>query len=158
MARPSIFVLNGPNLGLLGLREPAVYGTRTLADIERDCRILGDELSFDIAFYQHEAEHELIAVAHRARTQATGIVINPAALSYHGYGLLDALKMCDCPIVEVHISNVHRREEAWRAHSLFTPAVTGMLTGLGTDGYLLAIRHVAMLAAARASAAIEPIP
>jgi len=87
----------------------------------------------------------MIGWLHEARKIAAGIIINPAAFSYAGYPILDALKMCGCPIVEVHISNIHRREEKWRANSLMTAAATGMITGLGIDGYALAVRHVAKL-------------
>jgi 3-dehydroquinate dehydratase-2 len=89
----------------------------------------------------------MIGWLHEARKGAAGIVINPAAFSYAGYPIFDALKMCACPIVEVHISNIHRREEAWRAQSLMTAAATGMITGLGPHGYVLAVRHIAKLLA-----------
>ena len=144
-AKSVLFVLNGPNLELLGEREPEIYGTTTLADIEAMCRAEAASAGLDLRFHQTNAEHEMIAWLHEARTQAAGIVINPAAFSYAGYPILDALKMCDCPIVEVHISNIHRRDEAWRANSLMTAAATGMITGLGPNGYVLAVRHVAKL-------------
>jgi len=140
-----IFVLNGPNLGLLGQREPEIYGHETLADVEAACRSEADAAGFDLRFHQTDAEHEMIAWLHEARVGAAGIVINPAAFSYSGYPILDALKMCDCPIVEVHISNIHRREEKWRANSLMTPAATGIISGLGTHGYVLGVRHIVKL-------------
>jgi 3-dehydroquinate dehydratase II len=143
----TLFVLNGPNLDLLGQREPDIYGTTTLADVEAMCRAVTDEAGLDLRFHQTNAEHEMIAWLHEARVGAAGIVINPAAFSYAGYPVLDALKMCDCPIVEVHISNIHRRDEAWRANSLMTGAVTGMITGLGVHGYALAARHIVALRA-----------
>ena len=139
----TIFVLNGPNLDLLGVREPELYGTATLADVESMCR--AEAAGFDLRFHQTNAEHEMIGWLHEARVGAAGIVINPAAFSYASYPILDALKMCDCPIVEVHISNIHRREEKWRANSLMTPAATGIISGLGTHGYVLAVRHIAKL-------------
>lgn len=145
MPKRLLFVLNGPNLDVLGEREPEIYGTTTLGDIEAMCRVEAESANLDLRFHQTNAEHEMIAWLHEARTQAGGIVINPAAFSYAGYPVLDALKMCACPIVEVHISNIHRREEAWRANSLMTAAATGMITGLGPHGYVLAIRHVAKL-------------
>ena len=144
-AKSVLFVLNGPNLELLGEREPEIYGTTTLADIEAMCRAEAEAADFGLRFHQTNAEHEMIGWLHEARTQAAGIVINPAAFSYAGYPILDALKMCDCPIVEVHISNIHRRDEAWRANSLMTAAATGMITGLGPHGYVLAVRHIAKL-------------
>jgi 3-dehydroquinate dehydratase-2 len=145
MAKPVLFVLNGPNLEYLGEREPEIYGKTTLADIEALCRAETEAAGFELRFHQTNAEHEMIGWLHEARKNASGIVINPAAFSYAGYPILDALKMCDCPIVEVHISNIHRREEAWRADSLMTAAATGMITGLGAHGYALAIRHIAKL-------------
>jgi 3-dehydroquinate dehydratase II len=140
-----LFVLNGPNLDLLGQREPAVYGTATLADIEGMCRTEADAAGLPMRFHQSNAEAEMIGWLHEARVGAAGLVINAAAWSYAGYAIYDALKMCDCPVVEVHLSNIHRREEGWRAHSLMTGAATGMITGLGAHGYVLAIRHIAHL-------------
>lgn len=145
MAKSVLFVLNGPNLDALGEREPEIYGTTTLADIEAMCRAEADSAGLELRFHQTNAEHEMIGWLREARSLAVGIVINPAAFSYAGYPVLDALKMCACPVVEVHISNIHRREEAWRANSLMTAAATGMITGLGAHGYVLAIRHIAML-------------
>jgi len=147
MAKPILFVLNGPNLELLGEREPEIYGKTTLADIEGLCRAEGDAAGLEVRFHQTNAEHEMIGWLHEARKSAAGIVINPAAFSYAGYPILDALKMCGCPIVEVHISNIHARDEAWRANSLMTAAATGMITGLGPHGYVLAVRHIAKLLA-----------
>ena len=146
MAQSTLFVLNGPNLDLLGVREPEIYGHETLADIEAMCRAEADAAKLALRFHQTNAEHEMIGWLHEARTGAAGIVINPAAFSYAGYPVLDALKMCDCPIVEVHISNIYRRDEAWRAKSLMSAAVTGLITGLGAHGYALAVRHLAQLA------------
>lgn len=145
MADAVLWVLNGPNLSLLGVREPEIYGRDTLADVEAACRREADAAGLPLRFHQTDAEHVMVGWLHEARIGAAGIVINPAAFSYGGYAMLDALKMCDCPIVEVHISNIHRREEAWRARSLVTPAATGIISGLGVDGYPLAVRHVARL-------------
>jgi 3-dehydroquinate dehydratase-2 len=140
-----IHVLNGPNLGLLGVREPEIYGTSTLADIEGECRAIAEAAGFDIVFRQTDAEHEMVHFFHDARVGAAGIVFNPAAFTYAAYPVLDALKMCDCPIVEVHISNIHRREAEWRSKSIMTQAVTGIVSGLGIDGYGLAVRHIVRL-------------
>jgi 3-dehydroquinate dehydratase-2 len=139
----TIFVLNGPNLGLLGVREPEIYGHETLADVERLCRAETDAAGLGLRFHQTESEPELIGWVHEARVGAAGIVLNPAAFSYAGYPLLDALKMCDCPIVEVHISNLHRRDEEWRTRSIFSKVATGTVSGLGTQGYALACRAIA---------------
>ena len=145
-----IHILNGPNLGLLGQREPEIYGTATLADLERDCRAIAEPEGYELVFRQTDAEHEMVHFFHEARLGAAGIVFNPAAFSYAAYPVLDALKMCDCPILEVHISNIHRREAEWRSKSIMTQAVTGMISGLGIDGYGLAVRHIMRLRSSQA--------
>ncbi len=144
----TMHVLNGPNLNLLGQREPEIYGRDTLADIEALCRAEADAAGFDLVFRQTNAEHEMVEWIQAARAGAAGIVINPAAFSYAAYPVLDALKMVDCAVIEVHISNIHRRDEAWRAKSIVTSVSTGIISGLGAHGYALAIRHLARLAAA----------
>lgn len=143
MQAQTIYVLNGPNLNLLGVREPEVYGQVTLADVERFCREEAKEAGLALDFRQTNAEHEMVGWLHEARTQAAGVVLNPAAFSYAAYSILDALKMLACPVIEVHISNIHRREAEWRAKSILTQVVNGIVSGLGTDGYVLAVRHVA---------------
>lgn len=142
MGQRFIHILNGPNLDLLGVREPHIYGRDTLADVEAACRTELDGNGVGLVFRQSNAEHELVEWLHDARIGAFGIVINPAAFSYAGYSVLDALKMCDCPIIEVHMSNIHRREEAWRAQSIMTRWATGIISGMGIDGYVLAVRHL----------------
>lgn len=142
MGQQCIYILNGPNLDHLGVREPHIYGTETLADVEAACRRETEGWDVDLIFRQTNAEHEMVGWLHEARVGAMGIVINPAAFSYAGYAMLDALKMCDCPIVEVHISNIHRRDEEWRTRSIVTRTATAMLSGMGTDGYPLAVRHL----------------
>ncbi|QMW24397.1 type II 3-dehydroquinate dehydratase [Sandaracinobacteroides saxicola] len=137
----TIHVLNGPNLNLLGEREPAVYGSATLADVEALCRLETDRAGFGLLFAQTNAEHQMVDWIQAARKSA-GIVINPAAFSYAGYAVLDALKTCECPVVEVHISNIHRREAEWRSRSIITQVATGIISGLGIDGYVLAVRHI----------------
>jgi len=136
-----IFVLNGPNLDLLGEREPHIYGTQTLADVEALCRRIVTGSNVELTFRQTAAEHQMIGWLHEAR-RAAGVVINPAGFCYHSVPILDALLACECPVIEVHISNIHRRAEAWRAHSLLAPAATGVITGLGIDGYRLALEHL----------------
>lgn len=138
----TVFVFNGPNLNLLGQREPEIYGTTTLADIEHECRGEAERHGLSLDFRQTNAEHELVGWLQEVRTGAAGIVLNPAAFSYAAYAVLDALKLADCPTVEVHLSNIHRREP-WRANSIISQAVTGTISGLGGTGYLLAIRFVA---------------
>jgi 3-dehydroquinate dehydratase-2 len=137
---PAIHVLNGPNLNLLGEREPDVYGRETLADVEALCRAeAGDQ---PLVFRQTNAEHEMVEWVQAARRGQIGIVINPAAFTYAGYPVLDALKMVDCPVIEVHISNIHRREAPWRSQSIMTQVVTGIISGLGVAGYALAVREL----------------
>jgi 3-dehydroquinate dehydratase-2 len=137
-----IYLLNGANLNLLGQREPEIYGSATLADIEARCRAAAERHGFELVARQTNREYEMIDWLQEARTAAAGIVINPAAFSYHSVPILDAMKMCDCPIVEVHISNIHRREE-WRARSIVSVAATGTISGLGAAGYELAIAYLA---------------
>ena len=108
---PIVYVLNGPNLNLLGTRQPEIYGRETLADVEVECRRLGADLGLEIEFRQSNAEFQLIDWIHEARLRAAGIVINPAAFTHTSVALLDALNACEFPILEVHISNIHKREE-----------------------------------------------
>ena len=141
---PLIHVLNGPNLNLLGKRQPEIYGHETLADVERDCAGLAAELGVDIRFLQSNHEGQLIDWIHEARDAAAGIVINPAAFTHTSVAILDALKTFDGPVIEVHISNVHKRE-AFRHHSYVSLRADGVIAGLGTQGYPLAIRRLARL-------------
>lgn len=143
----AIHVLNGPNLNLLGEREPEVYGTETLADIERACRELCKSAGVALEFHQTNSEGVLIDLIQAARNSA-GIVINPAGYSY-SVATLDALLACTAPVVEVHISNVHARKESWRAETLTTAAAKGVISGLGTKGYQLAIRYILEAGGAR---------
>jgi 3-dehydroquinate dehydratase-2 len=144
-----VFILNGPNLNLLGVRQPEIYGRETLADVEADCRALAAELGLAVRFHQSNREYEIIDWIHQARTGASAIVINPAAFTHTSVAILDALKMCTVPVIEVHISNVHQRE-AFRHHSFVSAAATGVMAGFGTHGYQLALRHVARLVGAKA--------
>ena len=140
----TVYMLNGPNLNLLGKREPHIYGHQTLADVENDCRKLATELRLDLEFRQSNAEHQLIDWIHEARERAGGIVINPAAYSHTSIAILDALLSVEVPIIEVHISNLHKREE-FRHHSYMSQVATGVIAGLGTQGYQLALRYLAKL-------------
>ena len=140
----TVFVLNGPNLNLLGLRQPHIYGHETLGDVERDCRALAAELRLDLRFHQSNREYEIIDWVHEAREVAGGIVINPAAFTHTSIAILDALNAFEPPVIEVHISNVHKRE-AFRHHSYVSLRADGVIAGFGTQGYLLALRRVARL-------------
>ena len=139
-----VYVLNGPNLNLLGKRQPHIYGHETLADVEKDCRAVAKELKLDLRFHQSNREYEIIDWIHEARETAGGIVINPAAFTHTSVAILDALSACDFPIVEVHISNVHKRE-AFRQHSYISGVASGVIAGFGTQGYSLALRRMARL-------------
>jgi 3-dehydroquinate dehydratase-2 len=145
----SVYVLNGPNLNLLGKREPHIYGHETLADVEAQCRTLATELNLSIEFRQSNAEFQIIDWIHEAREIAAAIVINPGAFTHTSIAIMDALNACKCPIFEVHISNVHRRE-SFRHHSYVSLTATGVMAGFGTHGYSLALRHVAQLLAKEA--------
>ena len=142
--RPKIVVLNGPNLNLLGQRQPEIYGRDTLADVEADCRKLGSELGLDLDFKQSNHEGQLIDLIHEARTSVAGLIINPGAYTHTSIAILDALKTCEFPILEVHISNVHQRE-SFRHHSYVSLAATGVIAGFGVHGYELAVRHLGRL-------------
>jgi 3-dehydroquinate dehydratase-2 len=138
----TIHVLNGPNLNLLGEREPNIYGTDTLSDVERLCREAAKAGGFSISFSQTNSEGELIDQIQAARASA-GIVINPAGCSY-SVPVLDALKACTAPVVEVHISNIHARDESWRSETLTTAAALGVISGLGILGYRFAVQAVCL--------------
>ncbi len=137
-----LMILNGPNLNLLGVREPHIYGTTTLAAIEASCREMAGILGASLAFHQSNHEGALVDLIQAARTEVDAIVINPAGFSFTSIAILDALKAFDGPIVEVHISNIHARDELHR-HSKLSSAVRGVICGLGPYGYI-----AAMLAAA----------
>ena len=136
-----VYILNGPNLNLLGLRQPAIYGTETLADVERDCLALAADLGLTVRFHQSNREYELIDWIHQARGEAGGIAINPAAFTHTSVAILDALNAFDGPVIEVHISNVHKREP-FRHHSFVSGRADGVIAGCGTQGYLLALRRL----------------
>ena len=138
------YVLNGPNLNLLGSRQPEIYGSETLDDVESACRALASEAGLLLRFHQSNAEHELIGWIHEAREDAAGVIINPAAYTHTSVAILDALNACDCPVFEVHISNVHKRE-AFRHHSYVSLRADGVIAGFGTEGYELAMRRLITL-------------
>ncbi|WP_199092275.1 type II 3-dehydroquinate dehydratase [Bosea sp. ASV33] len=139
-----VYVLNGPNLNLLGKRQPHIYGHETLADVERDCRQLAEELKLELRFHQSNREYELIDWIHEAREDGAGIVINPAAFTHTSVALLDALNTFEGPVIECHISQVHKRE-AFRHHSYVSLRSDGVIAGFGTQGYQLGLRRIAKL-------------
>ena len=139
---PTVYVLNGPNLNLLGVREPQLYGSTTLAQIEQRCRDAARAAGLDCEFRQSNHEGALVDWVQEARERGAAIVINPAGLSFRSISLLDALKTVEQPIVEVHLTNIHRREPLYQ-QSLTSLAATGVIAGCGPDGYEMAIGFVA---------------
>ena len=143
----TIYVLNGPNLNLLGKRQPEIYGKETLADVEAAAVSQAKTHGLDVRFLQSNAEFQIIDWIHQAREDGAAIVINPGALTHTSIAILDALNTFEGPVMEVHISNVHKREE-FRHHSYVSLRADGIIVGCGTQGYLLAIDRVARLVAA----------
>ncbi|MER7333769.1 MULTISPECIES: type II 3-dehydroquinate dehydratase [unclassified Micromonospora] len=137
-----VYVLNGPNLGRLGTRQPDVYGATSYADLVALCEATGRELGLDVVVRQTDAEHELLGWLHAAADEGAAVVLNPAAWSHYSYAVRDACAMLRGPLVEVHISNIHAREE-FRHHSVVSAVATGVICGLGVDGYRLALHHLA---------------
>ncbi len=134
----TIFVLNGPNLNMLGKREPGIYGGKTLQDIEKDCLSAGQELGFEIDFRQSNHEGVLVDWLHEAGDKAIGVAINAGAYTHTSLALHDAIKAIAVPVVELHISNVHAREE-FRHHSMIAAACKGVICGFGPTSYILAL-------------------
>ena len=149
MAKPPlVFVLNGPNLNMLGLRQPKVYGKTTLADVEKLCRERAETLGLAVDFRQSNHEGELVGWIQEARTAAAGIAINAGAYTHTSVAILDALLTAEKPVIEVHISNVFRRE-SFRHHSYVSPAASGVIVGCGPLGYALALEALAAQIGAR---------
>lgn len=140
----TILVLNGPNLNMLGTREPATYGYETLADVADLCERTGALHDLQIEFRQTNHEGELIDWIHQARGRCAGILINPAAWTHTSVAIRDALSAAELPVIEVHLSNVHKREE-FRHHSFVSAVAVGVICGMGTNGYHLALEHFAHL-------------
>jgi len=138
-----VYVLNGSNLDLLGKREPHLYGTTTLARVEREVEELARQLELACVFRQTNSEATLIEWLHEAFERDAGVILNPAGFSFASVPVLDAVKIVQRPVYEVHITNIHKREEPYR-HSLISRAATGVICGLGVEGYLLALQAMAM--------------
>ncbi|MFT5065223.1 MAG: 3-dehydroquinate dehydratase-2 [Yoonia sp.] len=139
-----ILVLNGPNLNLLGKREPAKYGSETLADVQVTLDGIATELGLSVKMDQSNSEGTLVDMIHAARDTCAGIVINPGAYSHTSIAILDALNAFDGAVVEVHITNIHAREE-FRHHSFVSARANAVIAGCGTQGYAFALRHIATL-------------
>lgn len=144
-----IAVINGPNLNLLGVREPEVYGRETLADVERGLRAVASEVGVELQFVQHNGEGELIDAIHALRGKTDGAIVNAGAYSHSSLAIRDALSGVAVPFVEVHITNIYAREPE-RRHSMLAPAAIGVICGMGTYGYELALRGLARRLKARA--------
>ena len=149
---PIVFILNGPNLNLLGVREPATYGYDTLADVEERCLARANAHDLQIDFRQTNHEGQLVDWIQEARESADGIILNAGALTHTSVAVHDALKAADVPVIEVHLSNIFRRE-SFRHHSYVSPAANGGIFGLGPQGYELALEAMATLIEAKASEA-----
>lgn len=137
-----IYILNGPNLNLLGTREPHLYGKETLADIKKSCEKKARTLSFSIEFRQSNHEGDLIDWIQEAGKQGAGLIINPAGYGHTSIAIMDALLAIKIPAIEVHLSNIYKREE-FRHHTYSSRAVRGLISGLGSQGYLLALEALA---------------
>ena len=145
MSKP-VYILNGPNLNLLGQRQPEIYGGETLADVVQACSDLAGRLGLTVKPLQSNHEGQLVDWIQEARLNGSAIILNPGAYSHTSVAILDALNTFDGPVIEVHISNIHKRE-AFRHHSFVSSRADGVIAGCGTEGYLLALRRVANLLA-----------
>jgi 3-dehydroquinate dehydratase-2 len=137
-------ILNGPNMNMLGVREPHIYGTTTLAAVEASCREFADFAGLSLAFHQSNHEGALVDMVHAARQGADALIINPAGYSFTSVALFDALKTFEGPVVEVHMSNIHARDELHR-HSILSAAVRAVICGMGAYGYIVAMQAAAQM-------------
>ncbi len=139
-----VYVLNGPNLGRLGTRQVDIYGATSYADLVEKCQATGRELGLAVDVRQTDAEHQMLAWLHTAADEGAAVVLNPGAWSHYSYAVRDACALLRAPLIEVHISNIHAREE-FRHHSVISAVATGVICGLGIDGYRLALQHLGSL-------------
>lgn len=139
-----IFVINGPNLNMLGVREPEVYGRTTLADVEKQTRAAANPLGFETEFMQYSGEGEIVDALHKAYKEAAAVIINAGAYTHYSYAIADAVKMLACPVIELHISNVFAREQ-FRRESVISPYATAVICGAGVYGYTLAVNAAAQI-------------
>lgn len=148
-----IKIINGPNLNLLGVREPHIYGTTTLSQIHRDCEVAAKDLNVSLAFLQSNHEGQIIDWLQAARDDSDAIILNPAGYSFYSVAIFDALKAFEGPIIELHLSNIHARDELHR-HSIMSRAATAVICGLGPSGYTLAMEAAARLLMANTQASV----
>lgn len=151
-----VSILNGPNLNLLGEREPEIYGTVTLQQIEQSCRSLAATLNIELDFQQTNHEGVMVDAIQAARLSSDALVINPAGLSFHSVPVLDALRIYSKPIVELHLSNIHARDDAHR-HSIMSPSATAVICGLGAYGYIVALQSAVRLVGPLVNELPEPL-
>ncbi|HSM43159.1 MAG TPA: type II 3-dehydroquinate dehydratase [Afifellaceae bacterium] len=144
-------ILNGPNLGLLGMREPEIYGTTSLHDVGESCRRFAAKIGAELQFLQTDDEGELVRQIHQARGTADAVIINPAGPTFHSVAISDALRTFEGPTIELHISNIHARDEMHR-HSKISGSVTGVICGLGVGGYVVAMQAAAAMLSGRGEA------
>ena len=144
---PSVLVLNGPNLNMLGIREPAIYGSETLKDVEARCAARGKSLGVTVDFRQTNMEGELVGWVQQASAGAAGLVLNAGAYTHTSIALHDALRACGVPVIEVHLSNIYKRE-AFRHHSYVSPVANGVICGFGGHGYELALEALSTILSA----------
>jgi 3-dehydroquinate dehydratase-2 len=137
-----VYVFNGPNLGRLGTRQTDIYGLISYSELAERCVAEGKELGLEVVVRQTDAEHELLSWLHAAADESAPVVLNPGAWSHYSYALRDACALLRGPLIEVHLSNIHAREE-FRHHSVVSAVATGVICGLGVDGYRLALHHIA---------------
>lgn len=142
--RPTVLIINGPNLNMLGVREPSVYGRETLGDIETACAERAEALGLSVDFRQSNSEGEIVGWIQDARSTQDGIIINAGGYSHTSIAILDALLTAELPVLEVHLSNIYRREP-FRRHSHISSAATGVICGLGAQGYILALDAISRL-------------
>jgi 3-dehydroquinate dehydratase-2 len=152
----SIHIINGPNLNLLGVREPHIYGTTTLGSIETACHALAREFGIGLEFHQSNHEGAIVDLIHAARESASAVIINPAGFSFTSIAILDALKMFDGPVIELHISNIHARDRYHR-DSKISSVAKAVICGLGAYGYLVALQSAAQLIGALPASLPEPL-
>jgi 3-dehydroquinate dehydratase-2 len=148
-----IKIINGPNLNLLGVREPHIYGTTTLSQIQRDCEGAARDLKLSLAFLQSNHEGQIVDWLQAARDDSDAVILNPAGYSFYSVAIFDALKAFEGPIIELHLSNIHARDELHR-HSIMSRAATAVICGLGPSGYTLAMQAAARLLSADTQASV----